>query len=168
MELKKAVVAVYDDHDKAHKAIVFLKAHGVDLSKVSLLGKAEIVEDHLKVVSVKRVKTAPLSIGAVMGATLGVLAGASVIAVPGLGFIFGAGAFVGGLSGLTAGLFGGELASFLLSIGLRRDKLTLYKTHLQEGKFLVIFHNASEQEVHHARELLKTEGQHSHDVEMLD
>jgi uncharacterized membrane protein len=167
MEIKKAVVAVYDDHDKAHQAIAYLKKHDIDLSKVSLLGKAEIVEDHLKVVSVKKIKSAPVSIGAIMGTTLGVLAGASVITVPGLGFIFGAGAFVGALSGLTAGLFGGELASFLLSIGMRKDKLTLYKTHLQEGKFIVIFHNASEEEVEKARQLLKTEGQHLDEIEEL-
>lgn len=168
MEVKKSVVAVYDNHDKAHKAIAYLKHHDVDISKVSLLGKAEIVEDHLKVVPIRKVKTAPVSIGAVLGGTLGLLAGASIVAIPGLGLIYGAGAVVGALSGITAGLFGGELASFLLSIGIRKDKLVLYKSHLEAGKFLVIFHNATDEEVDKARQLLHTEGQHLEDVELND
>jgi|OM-RGC.v1.037405622 hypothetical protein len=47
MEIHKAAVGVYDSHNKAISAVKRLHKHGVEVDNISLIGKAEIVEDHL-------------------------------------------------------------------------------------------------------------------------
>ncbi len=155
----KATVGVYSNHDKAIRAVKHLINKGIDEKEISLVGKGEIVEDKLHVNSIKGLKKAPVPIGAVAGAVLGVLAGAGMLAVPGLGFIFLAGKFVGALGGITMGMAAGGVTSFFMGIGFKKDQVVRYKKHIEAGNFLVIV-NGPEDHIELANNLLHKHADH--------
>jgi hypothetical protein len=131
----KTTIGVYDSHKTALNAIEALKNKGFPVNQMSVIGKVKIVNDNLQVKSREPIKNAGIGIGVVLGSALGLLSGAGIFAVPGLGFIFGAGAVIGTIAG---GLVGGGIISLLSTIGIKKDKVVKYKEHLEEGKFLVI------------------------------
>ncbi|RIK88574.1 MAG: hypothetical protein DCC67_00555 [Planctomycetota bacterium] len=73
-------------------------------------------------------------IGAAAGATLGLLAGAALLAVPGIGPVAFAGAMA---SGLTGGLVGG-LVGAMSGWGVKEDQVRQYEGDLRLGKSLVV------------------------------
>lgn len=159
MEIHKAAVGVYDSHNKAISAVKRLHKHGVEVDNISLIGKAEIVEDHLHAYTRTDLTKVPILIGAVLGPVLGILAGVSIVAIPGLGFLVGAGAIAGASGGLALGGISGGLASTLMSLGIKKDELVRYKQHLETGSFMVIVHG-TDKEIHEAQHILHTEGTH--------
>ncbi|MBD80728.1 MAG: hypothetical protein CL840_17570 [Crocinitomicaceae bacterium] len=155
----KATVAIYGNHEKAIKAVKQLVKKGINEKEISLVGKGEIIEDRMHINSIKGLKKAPVPIGVVAGGVLGVLAGAGMLAVPGLGFVFLAGKFVGALGGITMGMATGGMTSFLVSIGFKKDQVVRYKKHLEEGNFLVVI-NGPENHIELAHEILHTHADH--------
>ena len=95
-----------------------------------------------------------LGVGTTVGAALGVLTGAGVFLIPGLGFLYGAGALVGAIAGLDLGLIGGGLASVLTNLGVD-DEEEKYHKQLEEGKFLLIAEGEQE-EINRAKRLLQS------------
>ncbi|MFA6923692.1 MAG: hypothetical protein WC223_05500 [Bacteroidales bacterium] len=155
----KSTVGVYDSHDTALDAIEVLKDRGYPINQLSLMGQASIVDDNMRIQSREPLKNAGVGAGVVLGSTLGVLSGAGVFAIPGLGFIFGAGAVVGALAGFDVGLIGGGIVSILTTLGIKKDKVIKYNEHLNEGKFLVIA-QGNEEEVEKAKSILCDCGKH--------
>jgi hypothetical protein len=159
MKTTNTTVGVYDTHHKAILAVKALEESGIPVDKISFISKAEIVEDHLQSHSTENIKNAPVTIGAVLGPILGILAGASIIAVPGLGFLYGAGAIVGALAGLDIGLIGGGAITLLMTLGISEEKVVTYHKHLKEGKYLVIL-QGDEEEAQKAKDILHKAGQY--------
>ncbi|MCB0481586.1 MAG: hypothetical protein KDC83_09145 [Flavobacteriales bacterium] len=155
----EGTIAVYDDHDRAIRAIKKLKAEGIDQKEISIIGHGEMVEDKLHISSVKGLKKAPVPIGVVAGGVLGVLAGAGMLAVPGLGFVFLAGKFIGLLGGATLGMVTGGLTSIFVSLGFREDQIVRYKRHLENGHYMVVV-NGSEEDIKLAHKVLNTHQEH--------
>lgn len=155
----KAVVGVYDSHEKAVDAIEELKKAGYSTKNLSLIGKADLVNDHIHVKSNDTAEKAEVGVGVVAGSVLGVLAGVGIFAVPGLGFLYGAGALVGAFAGFDFGLIAGGLVAALTHLGMDEVNAVKYEKHLNEGKF-VIFAQGSEKEINHAQEVLHTQGLH--------
>lgn len=155
----KATIAVFNDHKKAINAIKYLVKKGIDEKEISIIGKGDIVEDKMHITSVEGIKKAPIPIGAVAGGVLGVLAGAGMLAVPGLGFVFLAGKFVGALAGITLGMVSGGLTSVFVSLGFRQDQIVRYEKHLKTGNFLVVV-NGPEEDIKKAHQLLHTHDEH--------
>ncbi len=153
----KATVGIYDTHQHAVEAIEKLGETGFDVKKISILGQAEIVDDHLHTVAKMGVKETGASVGAVLGTALGVLTGASIIAIPGLGFLFGAGALIGAFAGLDAGIIGGGLVAILIEKGMKKEVAVLYHEHIKEGKFLV-FVEGDVSEIERAQSFFKGHG----------
>ena len=85
----KKSISVFDSHDEALKALEELRESGVDMSKISLVGRAEIIDDNIHVKSNNAVVAAPVAVGTVLGTTLGLLTGVGLFAIPGLGILFG-------------------------------------------------------------------------------
>lgn len=156
----KSTIGVYDSHTKALDAVNELVNSGYPSKQLSLIGKAELIDDHLHVRSHEALKEAPVSIGVVTGLILGILAGAGIFAIPGLGFLVGAGAVVGGIAGFDFGLVGGGIISLLATLGIKKDQAVKYHEHLKVNRFLVIA-QGSEDEVKHALSILQAHGQHS-------
>ena len=155
----KLKVGVYSSHQKALQAIEALAKANYALDKVSIIGKAEIINDHVHVKSYDTIKDSPLMIGSVVGPVLGLISGLGVFAIPGFGFLYGAGALIGTIAGFDLGVLGGGILTLLATIGIKKDSRIKYEEHLNEGKFLVIVEDTLEK-VKHAEKILHTEGIH--------
>ncbi len=160
----KANVAVYKTHDQAVEAIKKLNDKEFPMKHVSLLGKAELVDGHLHVKSLDKLKEAPALLGVGAGTLVGLLSGLGAFAIPGFGFIYGAGALVGALAGFDLGLITGGILSFLTNVGIQEDTIKKMEEHLKKGKFLVVVHGPAG-EVDKAREILHTHGTHTDMIE---
>jgi len=155
----KATIGVYDTHEKAVQAAKTLKEGGVPISNISLVGKAENIKDDIHVKSV-HLQEAGTSLGVVSGSVLGILTGVGIFAIPGFGFLYGAGALVGAMAGFDLGLVGGGILAFLAKMGINTDQTETFNKHLNEGMTLVIAHG-SEHEINNAKEILHTHDQHT-------
>ena len=152
----KKSISIFDSHDQAVKALEALSESGVNMSKVSLVGHAEIIDDHVHVKSNTALVAAPVAAGTVIGTTLGVLTGVGLFAIPGLGILFGAGAIVGALAGFQVGVLTGGFATILVDLGVKDDHVE-YEQHLKEGRFL-LFYDGSDEEIDHVERII--EGRH--------
>ncbi|REH00798.1 hypothetical protein [Flavobacterium aquicola] len=155
----KSQIAVYDTHDKAVNAIKRLSQENFSMNQVSLLGKAEVVEDHIEIKSLDTINKTPAIVGMSAGTLVGLLSGIGVFAIPGFGFLYGAGALVGIIAGLDIGLVAGGLVSLLSFTGLREEEVIKCQEHVKEGKFVVIVKGALD-EIEKAKHILHTEGNH--------
>lgn len=157
--MAKSIVAVYENNDKALRAVKHLANHDIGSDKLSVIGRGDIVEDHIHVVPVKKMKQAPIFIGAGFGAVAGIMAGVLNIPIPGVKFLTEAGGLPGFLGGMTIGLVVGALTSIAISAIYRKDDLILFKKHLEGGKFLVVV-NGSDADIEKSKKLLHTENLH--------
>jgi len=155
----RSAVGIYDTHEKAVAAIKQLQAAGYPVNQLTIMGQGQIVEGEARIKSVSTIAVKEISIGATIGSILGVLVGVGVIAIPGLGFIVGAGALFGGFAGFEAGMLGGGIAAILTSIGIDLSGAARYQQHLKEGKFMVII-QGSQPEIDFAKQILHTTGEH--------
>lgn len=155
----KTKIATYDSHEKALNAVKKLERHKIPLDHVSILGKADIVEDNLHIRSTKTVKDSPLYIGMGAGVLTGLLTGIGVFTIPGFGFLYGAGAIIGAIGGFDLGIIAGGIGSVLMNLGFPEDEAVKYKEHLKKGKFLVLLSDGME-EIEKAEHILHTEGAH--------
>ena len=157
-----ATIGIYDNHDLAVGAVKDLKDSGYPVSQLSIMGIAETeaVDEEMHVTPKSPLKLAGLGAGTVIGTTLGILAGVGVFAIPGLGFLYGAGAIVGAIAGFDFGIIGGGIASALATVGVKDENLEKYHDALANGKFLVVAHG-DEDDVAKAKILLHSRGTHS-------
>lgn len=149
------IVGVYESHDDAVGAVKALEGAGYATKNISLVSKAEIVNDHIHVKSDHKVETAEVGVGIAAASVIGILTGVGIFAIPGLGFLYGAGALVGAFAGFDAGIIGSGIVSILTSIGINQVMAAKYEKHLNEGKYLVFVHG-DEKEIKHAHEVLHT------------
>lgn len=152
-------IAIYDTHEQAVNAVKMLNQHGFPMDNVSLLGKAEVIEDHIQIKSLDTIKKAPALVGMGAGTLIGLLSGVGVFAIPGFGFLYGAGALVGIIAGLDLGLIAGGAISLLSFTGIKEEEVVKCQEHLKEGKFMVIVKGAKE-EIEKAKRILHIEGNH--------
>ncbi len=152
-----SLIAVYDTHEAALQALAMLKENDFPMNQVSLLGKAEVIDDHLHLSSSEEGKSTPVLLGTGGGALIGLLTGIGVFAIPGFGFLYGAGAIVGTIAGFDLGLIAGGVASLLASAGFGEHHSKKVNEHLQKGKYTILVHGSAE-EIDRAEELLKNEG----------
>ena len=153
----KTLVGVYESNDKALEALQELKKSGYPAGKLSLISKANLVDKHIHVKTGSAIEASEVSLGVVAGSVLGVLTGIGVFAIPGLGFMFGAGALVGALAGVDFGLIGGGLVAIFTAIGIDEMNAVKYEKHLNEGKFL-IFADGDDTQLEQAKKILHTQG----------
>ena len=158
----KAAVGVYDSHTKAVEAITKLKDSGYSISHISILGKAytELVDNEEHITPKSPVKVAGVEAGTALGVALGVLTGVGLFAIPGFGFLYGAGAWVGAIAGFDFGLIGGGVVSVFTSFGVENDMALKYKKDLDDGKYLLIAQGTDE-EINKAHKILSEHDAHS-------
>lgn len=153
-----SVVAIYDTHDDAAKAVEELGTAGVDVKKISIVAKDYHTEEQVTGYynAGDRMKHWG-KFGAFWGGVWGLLLGSAFFMIPGVGPVLVAGplvawivaglegaAVVGGLSAVGAGLY---------SIGIPQNTVLQYDVALTAGKFLLIVHGTPD-EVAKAREVL--------------
>ncbi len=149
----KKSIAIFSSHDEAREGLEALMNAGMEMKNFSIIGKAEIVDDQIKVKSNRALIAAPTVAGTVIGTTIGLLTGIGLFAIPGLGVLFGAGAIVGAFAGFDAGIIAGGVSSILVELGVKENQV-VYEEHLQEGKFLMIL-DGSKTEIEKAENILE-------------
>lgn len=152
----KKSIALFHSHADAVHALEELKHNGVDMKKLSLIGRAEIVDDKIHVKSNKAVIAAPIAAGTIIGTSIGLMTGIGLFAVPGFGVLMGAGAIVGALGGFEMGVVAGGIATILVELGVKENHVT-FAEHVKEGGFLM-FIDGTEEEIAQAEHII--EGKH--------
>lgn len=137
MSTLSTIVGVYDTHHAAIEALKALKTSGLPLGNTSFISKADIVEDKICASTKEGNVNTPVEIGVVLGPILGILAGTGIILIPGLGFVYGAGAIAGAIAGFDIGLIGGGIPSLLMTLGINKDKAATYQEFLEKGKYII-------------------------------
>ena len=160
MSKKNAAVAVYNVHTEAEHAIKELQKTGIDMKKLSIIGKDYHAEENVVGYynAGDRMKFWG-KLGAFWGGLWGLLFGSALFFIPGVGHVVALGpvggmivgalenaVIVGGLSALGAGLY---------SIGIPKDSVIKYETAVKADKFLVLVHG-TEDDVKKAKEILDT------------
>jgi hypothetical protein len=103
-------------------------------------------------------ESSEVGVGLAVGSILGVLTGVGVFAIPGFGFLYGAGALIGAIAGFDVGLVGGGVVAIFTAIGVDETNSVKYEQLLQEDKFLVLV-KGPEDEVKQAKDILHTSDQ---------
>src|SRR5271154_7297994 len=138
-----SVVAIYDTHEQAERAIKELQEAGVDMKSLSIAGKDTHTDEHVVgyYTTGDRMKYWG-KVGAFWGGFGGLLVGSAFFLVPGLGPILAAGPVIGWIvAGLEdAVLVGGVTAvgAGLFSIGIHKDSILKYETALKADSFVLV------------------------------
>jgi hypothetical protein len=160
MSIQHSVVAVYRTHTDADQAVKELQRGGVDMHKLSIVGKGYHTDEHV----VGYYNTGDRmkywgKAGAFWGGFWGLLFGSAFFMFPGLGPILAAGPVV---AWIVAGLEGavevgalGALGAGLYSIGIPKDSIVKYETALKTDQFLLIAHGTAA-EVAKAKDIIET------------
>jgi hypothetical protein len=145
MSITNSVVAIYDTHEQAEKAIKELQAAGVDMKSLSIAGKDSHTEE--QVVGYYNPEDRMKhwgKVGAFWGGFWGLLVGSGSFLIPGGAPMLVAGPLVAwiiaGLEG--AAMVGGvsAIGAGLLSIGIPKDSVLRYDVALKTDKFLLVVH----------------------------
>ena len=149
MSITNSVVAIYDTHEQAERAIKELQEGGVDMKSLSIAGKDTHTDEHVVGYyntgdRMKRWGT----MGAFWGGFWGLLFGSGLFLIPGLGPILVAGPLV---AWIVAGLEGAvvvggvsALGAGLVSIGIPKDSVLEYEVALKTDKYLLIVHGTED------------------------
>ena len=160
MSIQNSVVAIYSTHTEADQAVKELQRGGVDMHKLSIVGKGYHTDEH----AVGYYNTGDRmkywgKVGAFWGGFWGLLFGSAFFMIPGLGPILAAGPIV---AWIVAGLEGavevgalGALGAGLYSIGIPKDSIVKYEAALKTDQFLLIAHGTAA-EVAKAKDIIET------------
>jgi uncharacterized membrane protein len=145
MNNDKAMVAIYDNHEKAEEAVKKMQKSGFDMTKLSIVGKDYHSDEN--VVGYYNIGDRMKQwggLGAFWGGLWGLLLGSAFFIIPGVGPIMIAGPFVSALVGALEGAigFGGlsAIGAALVSIGIPNDSIVEYETEVKAGKFMLLAH----------------------------
>ena len=137
--MKKALVGVYETYEKAILGLQKLQESGIPVKQLSIVGKAYLGNNHVHVRPNDTTEKAEVSIATIAGGVLGILANFGIIAIPGLGLLYGSGAMLGVMAGVESGfIVGGVAAIFSTALGIDEAIAARYEKHLNENKFLVM------------------------------
>jgi hypothetical protein len=160
MSVQNSVVAVYRTHTEADQAVKELQRSGVDMHKLSIVGKGYHTDEH----AVGYYSTGDRmkywgKVGAFWGGFWGLLFGSAFFIIPGIGPILAAGPVVAWIVGALEGavVVGGvsALGAGLYSMGIPKDSNVKYETALKTDQFLLIVHGAAA-EVAKAKDIIET------------
>jgi hypothetical protein len=160
MNQSNTVIAVYNSHTEAERAVAKLGAASFDIKKVSIIGKDYHTEESVVgyYSTGDRMKSWG-GIGAFWGGIWGLLVGAGFFLIPGVGPVLVAGPFLAALIGAleSAAVVGGlsALAAGLVSLGIPKDRAIKYEAEIKADKFVLAVHGAGE-ELERARAILAT------------
>src|SRR6202050_5547601 len=158
---KKSVFGIYGTRQSVERAVdTFLKS-GFTTSDVSVLLPENLGGKPLathKDTKAPEGATAGGGAGAVVGGTLGLLAGIGALAIPGVGPFIAAGPIMATLAGIGAGGAVGGLIGALVGMGVPEFEGKRYEGHIKNGGVLLSVHCDTSDEISRAKDLLKQSG----------
>ena len=147
----ECVVAVYDSLDKAKMAVQILEDAHFPHEQISLVThsvKRQVDDESTMQLGDKAERNAIK--GAGFGGLFGLLLGAPLLLIPGLGPVLLAGPLAASMTGAIVGGFLGSMSGW----GVHPDRVREYEQRVREGSILVVV-NGSPQEVADAQRLLQ-------------
>jgi len=96
--------------------------------------------------------------GAVVGGTLGLLAGIGLLAIPGLGPLIAAGPIMASLAGMGVGGAAGGLIGGLVGMGIPELEAKRYEGMIKEGRILMSIHSDNAESTKRAKATLEASG----------
>ena len=150
MTQESSVVCLYVDVDAAEEAVQKLGAGGFPLEQVSIISKDMVSEKKVHgFVTSCDVAKASARTGAWVGGIFGLLTGAALMWVPGVGPLVVAGSLttmlLGGVEGAVAGAAVSGFLGWLTGLGISRQHILKYEESIKTGKCLVVAHGTPEQ-----------------------
>ncbi len=162
MSKKSSVVlGIYRSRGEVSGAVDALKMDGFSMSDISvLMPESEGSQDfaHTKGTKAPEGAATGAGAGAVIGGTLGLLAGIGALAIPGVGPFIAAGPIMAALAG--AGVVGaiGGIGGALVGLGIPEYEAKRYEGYIKDGGILLSVHAASSDEVTKAKKSLEHSG----------
>jgi hypothetical protein len=163
MPVKKniAVFGIYPDQLTAEDAVDSLKDAGFRNTDISVLfpdnqGSKDFA--HQKSTKAPEGAVAGGASGAVIGGTLGWLAGIGALAIPGAGPFIAAGPLMGMLGGIGLGTTVGGLTGALVGLGIPEYEAKRYEGRIRRGGILMSVHCDDADWARRARNVLERTG----------
>ncbi|MEI9974328.1 MAG: DUF3341 domain-containing protein [Ignavibacteriota bacterium] len=156
-----AVFGIFRDRTHAEAGVSTLIAANFRAEDISVLLAENIgTKDfaHEKHTKAPEGATAGAGAGAVIGGTLGLLAGIGALAIPGLGMFIAAGPIMGALAGVGSGGVAGGVVGAVIDWGIPEFEAKRYAGLIKEGSTLLSVHCDSSDWVSRAKEVLKDAG----------
>src|SRR5712664_1497377 len=160
-EKKTAVFGIYSSREAAERAADALVNAGFSPADLSVLlpenlGNRSIGTE--KSTKAPEGATAGGSTGAVLGGTLGWLAGIGALAIPGVGPLIAAGPIVAALTGVGVGGAIGGLTGALIGMGIPEYEAKRYEGRVKESGILLSVHSDNSDWTKKAKEILERTG----------
>jgi hypothetical protein len=151
-------VAIYESHTQAEAALQKLSAASFDIKKISIIGKGYHSEENVVgyYTTGDRMKHWG-GLGAFWGGLWGLLLGAGLFLIPGVGPVLVAGPFLAALVGAleSAVVVGGlsALTAALVGMGIPKEQSIKYEAEIKADRYLLAVHGTPD-EVERARAIL--------------
>jgi len=156
-----AVFGIYPTRETLESAVRQMQAEGFRSTDISVLVPQNIgTKDlaHSKATKAPEGVAAGVGSGAVIGGTLGWLAGIGALAIPGIGPLIAAGPIVAALAGIGAvGAIGG-FAGALIGLGIPEYEAKRYEGRVRKGGILLSVHADDHDWARKAKALLERTG----------
>jgi hypothetical protein len=156
-----AVFGIYRDRVGVEEAVDALRQAGFRNTDISVLfpeNKGTKDFAHEKSTKAPEGTAAGAGTGAVIGGTLGWLAGIGALAIPGVGPLIAAGPIVAGLTGVGVGGAIGGLTGALIGMGIPEYEAKRYEGRVKEGGILLSVHSDNSDWTKKAKEILERTG----------
>ena len=158
---KTAVFGIYSTRSDVETATELLSRSGFPISDISILlpeslGTRDIGTE--KSTKAPEGATAGAGSGAVLGGTLGLLAGIGALAIPGVGPLIAAGPIMAALAGLGIGGAVGGVTGALIGMGIPEYEAKRYEGRVAKGGILLSVHCDTSEEIDRAKEIMERSG----------
>ena len=156
-----AVFGIYRDRRGVEDAVDALRAAGFRNTDISVLfpenqGTKDFA--HEKSTKAPEGTATGAGTGAVIGGTLGWLAGIGALAIPGVGPLIAAGPIVAALTGVGVGGAIGGLTGALIGMGIPEYEAKRYEGRVKEGGLLLSVHSDNSEWTSKAKDILQRTG----------
>jgi hypothetical protein len=156
-----AVFGIYRNRLDVEQAVDALRAQGFRSTDISVLfPENEGTKDfaHEKATKAPEGTATGASAGAVVGGTLGWLAGIGALAIPGVGPLIAAGPIVAALTGVGVGGAIGGISGALIGMGIPEYEAKRYEGRVKEGGILLSVHSDNSDWTRKAKDVLERTG----------
>jgi hypothetical protein len=157
----KAVFGLYTTRHQVENAVDELKAQGFRNTDISVLFSENVgTKDfaHQKGTKAPEGIATGATSGAIVGGTLGWLAGIGALAVPGVGPLIAAGPIIAALTGVGVGGAVGGIAGALVGLGIPEYEAKRYEGRIKSGNILLSVHADDSHWTDKAEKILKNTG----------
>jgi hypothetical protein len=160
-EKKTSVFGIYASRESVERAVDTFLTSGFGTSDVSVLLPENLgskpIATH-KDTKAPEGATAGGGAGAVIGGTLGLLAGIGALAIPGVGPFIAAGPIMAALAGIGVGGAVGGFAGALIGMGIPEYEAKRYEGRIKKGGILLSVHCDTSDQVKRGKEIMKNTG----------